>query len=85
MRGGYGGTWFVWNLVMSALSAATIISQPRVEVILQQQRPPTQQREEHEYGVDARVRRHEVRVEFGDVGVECAVEAARCRERRRPG
>ena len=45
----------------------------------------TQQREQHEYEVDARVRRHEVRVELGDVDVECAVEAERCRERRRPG
>ena len=33
---GYGGTWFVWNLVMATLSAATIISQPRVEIVLQQ-------------------------------------------------
>ena len=33
--GWHGGTWFVWNLVMSTLSAATIISQPRVEVIFQ--------------------------------------------------
>ena len=45
----------------------------------------TQQREQHQYEVDTRVRRHEVRVEFCHVGVECAVEAERCRERRRPG
>ena len=61
---GYGGTRFVWNLVMSTLSAATIISQPRVEVILQQLAATspwymTQKREHHEYEVDARVRRHE--------------------------
>ena len=45
----------------------------------------TQQREQHEHEVDARVRRHEIRMELGDVDVECVVEAERCREQRRPG
>ena len=78
---------------MSTLSAATIISiSTACQIILQQLAATsrwymTQQREHYyhyAYDVDARVRRHEVRGELGDVDVECAVEAERYGERRRP-
>ena len=71
----HGGTWFVWNLVMATLSAATIISQPRVEVILQQRpRRGTSSANNMSMKWMRGYRWHEVRVELGGVHVECSAD-----------